>query len=121
MARFLFFFCLWLVAQAGDFETAVWAARFQPRTAACDSWSVSSRELVGWLAVRESEDRVWGKLIWRGAGAARREAEIDLSGEDAEHLRREVEQMLRGLGPSSLRLDRRADGQGQCEVWRIRT
>ncbi len=121
MARFLFFVCLWLAAQAMGFDSMVWAARFQARTAACGTLSVSSRELVGWLAVRESDDRVWGKLIWRGAGAARREAEIDLSGEDAEFLRQEIERMLRGVGPSSLRLDRRVDAQGQCEVWRIRT
>jgi hypothetical protein len=70
--------------------------------------------------VHESEYRVWGKLIWRGAGAARREVEIDLSGEDAELLRQEVEQMLRGVGSSRLRLDRRVGAQGQCEVWRIR-
>ncbi len=120
MARFLFSVCLWLVAQAVGFDSVVWAARFQSRSAACDSWNVSSRELIGWLAVRESEYRVWGKLIWRGAGAARREVEIDLSGEDAELLRQEVEQMLRGVGSSRLRLDRRVGAQGQCEVWRIR-
>ncbi len=108
------------MAQAAGGNSVVRAARFQPSSGACESLRISPRELIGWLAVREAEDRVIGKLIWRGPGVLRREAEIDLSADDAEGLRREVEQMLRGQGPASLRLDRRADAQGQCEVWRIR-
>lgn len=120
MARFLFFVCLWLVAGSDGLEREARAARFLLRPALCETWSVSSRYLVGWLAIREEQDRVWGKLLWREGRDVRREAEVELETAEAELLRQQVDQMLRGWGPPRLHLDRRRDADGQCEVWRIR-